>query len=123
MGAVTLVDACANAALNGTTATVNGGTVQIFTAGRATLLATLNLSSPAFASAATRSAAINTVTGSTAAADGTAAVAVFRNSSAVEQFSGTVTATGGGGLVTFATLAWLTGDNINITGGSLTYPA
>jgi hypothetical protein len=123
MGAVTLVDACANATLNGMAGTVNGGSVQIWTAGRTTLLATLTLGSPAFATASARSAALNTVTGNTAGAAGTAAVAVFRNSSAVEQFSGTVTATAGGGLVTFATLAWNIGDNINITGGSLSYPA
>ena len=80
MGSVTLVDACANATLNGTAGTVNGGTVDIYTAARATLLATLTLNATAFAAASARAAAINTVTGSTAAADGTAAVAVFRNS-------------------------------------------
>lgn len=124
MSNIVALDSAAHAALNAFGATVNGGNVQIFTQSRVTLLATLTLSATAFATAASRAAVINAVTQATAGNPGSAAVAVFRNSSNVEQFSGDVTATGGGGLITFATIAnWLAGDTIQVTGGSLTYPA
>ena len=124
MGTPTIVDAAANAVVDALAATVNGGTVEIYTSGRATLLATMTLGNPAFATAASRSATINAVGEDTSAdADGTAAEAVFKSSGAVEQFSGTVTVTSGGGVVEFATIAWTTGDTIDITGGTLAYPA
>jgi len=124
MGTLTLVDAAANAAVDNLAGLVNGGTVEIYTAARATLLATMTLGSPAFGSATGRSATINAVTEDTSADNsGTAAVAVFKNSGGTEQFSGTVTATGGGGVITFATLAWNAGDTVDITGGTLSYPA
>ena len=124
MGTLTLVDAAANAVIDTLAARVNSGTVEIYTAARATLLATMTLSATAFATAAGRAAAINAVGEDTSAdASGTAAVAVFRNSGTVEQFSGNVTATGGGGVIEFAIIIWNAGDTIDITGGSLTYPA
>ena len=124
MGTPTLQDAAANAVVDALTATVNGGTVEIYTAGRATLLATMTLGNPAFATAASRSATINAVTEDSAAdASGTAAEAVFKSSGAAEQFSGTVTVTSGGGVVEFASITWNADDIIDITGGTLSYPA
>jgi len=124
MGTLTLVDAAANSAVDNLATLVNGGTVEIYTAARATLLATMTLGSPAFGAASARSATINAVAADTSAdASGTAAVAVFKDSGGTEEFSGTVTATGGGGVVEFATLVWNAGDTIDITGGTLSYPA
>lgn len=124
MGTLTLTDASANAVVDTLAARVNGGTVLIYTSGRTTLLATLTLSATAFATAASRSATINTVTGDAAAdATGTAAEAVFRNSGATEEFSGSVTTTGGGGVIEFATVTWNINDVIDVTGGTLSYPA
>jgi hypothetical protein len=123
MGAVVLTDTAANAALDGVTATVTGGDVQFWTAGRVTLLATLVLPTPAFAAAAARSAAINAITAVLAGNAGTVAEAVFRTSGGAERFSGSVTTTGGNGLVEFDVVVWGAGDSIDITGGSLSYPA
>lgn len=124
MGTLTLQDNAANAVVDELTSRVNGGTVQIWTSGRTTLLATMTLGNPAFAAASGRSATINAVTeDSSADASGTAAEAVFRNSSNGEEFSGSVTTTSGGGVVEFASLSWNAGDTIDITGGTLSYPA
>ena len=124
MAILTLEDVAANAVVDTLATRVNGGTIEIYTAARVTLLATMTLAATAFAAASARAATIGAVGEDISAdASGTAAVAVFKNSGGVEQYSGTVTATGGGGVVTFATIIWNAGDTIDITGGMLSYPA
>lgn len=102
------------------------------TAASGVLLATLTMSADAFAVAATGAAAANAITGGSAAATGTAGwfrmwktVDTAPGSAGVaadKRIDGTVTATGGGGDITFDSVSFVAGGAINMTGFTLTVP-
>lgn len=114
--------AARNAMADAVAARLNGGKIKIYTSGDA-LLATLTLGNPAFGSASGGVITANAITGdSSADADGTAAKAKITNSSDGVEIDGlTVTATGGGGNITFATVTFVVGVAVNLT--SFTYTA
>lgn len=92
-----------------------------------TTLATLTLSDPAFGAAAPSTAgsdataAGNAVTGdSSADASGTATFARILNGSGTPVLQLTVSVTGAGGEVTFDTLSFNAGDQVNVTSMSYT---
>lgn len=103
------------------------------TAAPGTLLATLTLSADAFAVAATGAIAANAITGDTSA-DATGTAGWFRmyktvdtapgsvGSATDKRIDGTVTATGGGGDITFDSVSFVAGGAINMTGFTLTVP-
>ncbi len=89
-----------------------------------TLLATINLANPAFATAATGSMDIAGVPlSATAAATGTAGYARIKDRAGTAVADGTVTATGGGGDVQIASTSVVSGTTVRVTGGALTLPA
>jgi hypothetical protein len=111
-----------NAALTAVIAAIDGGsgagTIQIRTgaspgannAATGTLLATVTLIDPSFGSVSS-------------VATGTAAHCRVLDSSDNVIMDGTVTATGGGGDLTLASVAITSGQSVDVTGGTLTQPA
>lgn len=101
---------------------LSGGSIEILDAGT-TLLATLTLSAPAAPGASGGVSTFNAISPDTAAdATGTAAQARMKNSGGTIVIDGlTVTATGGGGNITFATVSFVAGAQISVT--SFTYTA
>jgi hypothetical protein len=89
------------------------------------LLATITCADPAFGSASTGVATLDCdpVLSAVAVADGTAGWCRVLDSNAVAIFDGAVTATGGGGQLTLATVSITTGLTVQITSGTFTVPA
>lgn len=122
----------ADAELDGATALLDGGHIEIrtgaqpgsvATAATGTLLGTLTLASPAFAAASGGSAAVNAVTGdSSADASGTAGWFRAYDSSGVAMIDGNITQTGGGGDMTVADTAIVAGGTINMTSWQINQP-
>lgn len=107
------------------------GTIEIRTGSRpatpetavtGTLLATVTLQDPAFATWASGASTINDPAAVTAVADGTAGYCRVKDSTGAAVMDGTVTATGGGGDLTLGSTTISTGQQVDITGGSLTVP-
>ncbi|MFV2094829.1 hypothetical protein ACFHW1_04970 [Micromonospora sp. LOL_014] len=141
--AVRISTAARNAAADAIAALADGGSgagvIRIYTgsqpagpgsAATGTLLATVTLNDPAFAAASSAEAALDVdpVPSGTAVASGTAGW--FRLLDSTEAGStglgildGSVTATGGDGDLTLATVTITTGLTVEITGGELTMPA
>jgi hypothetical protein len=124
--AITLTTAARNAACNGVVDLIDAGsgagTLRIYTASFATLLATLTFSDPAFGNAATGVATASAITAdSSADATGTAAVFRFYDSDSTEVLSGTVGTSGAD--INFNTVSWTSGDNISVTSLTVTMPA
>lgn len=92
------------------------------TAVTGTLLATITLQDPSFAAWSSGSSAVNDPAGVTAVADGTAGYCRVKDSAGNTVMDGTVTATGGGGDLTIASVSITTGQTVDVTGGSLTLP-
>jgi hypothetical protein len=89
-----------------------------------TLLATVTCADPAFGSASTGAATLaGTPLSATAVADGTAGWARFLDSDGNAKWDGSVTATGGGGQITLASVTVSTGLTVQITSGTFTQPA
>lgn len=86
------------------------------TAATGTLLATLTLSATAFAAASSGSAAANAITGDTSA-DATGTAGWFRayTPGSVGVIDGPVTATAGGGDMTFDSVSFVAGGAVNLT--------
>lgn len=120
--ALTLQTNARNAAANAVTALLNGGTIDLLTAG-AVVVASVTFGSPAFANAAVGVATANAITDGAVAAAGTVATFTARTSGAAAVLSGTVTATGGGGDLTLSALAFVMGDIARITSLTYTQPA
>ena len=78
-----------------------------------------NPPAPAFSAGSTTFSAI---ADGTISATGTAAKCVFQNRDETSIFSGTVTATGGGGDITFSTVSWNSGDTCRVTSLTMTVP-
>ena len=99
------------------------------TAASGTLLATLTLNDPAFASAIIGSKAANSITSDTSI-DATGTVGWFRvyNAAAPTDptdavFDGEVTETGGGGQITFGSVNWEAGETASISSFNFVVPA
>lgn len=125
-------NALADAAVDALDAGSGAGTIQIRsgtrpagpgTAATGTLLATVTLADPAYGAASTGVATLTDPAAVTAVADGTASWFRALDSNSVAVFDGRVTATGGGGDLTLATVTISTGLFVDITSGSITMPA
>lgn len=124
-----------NAGADAKCALANSGLVKIYTASKPanpqtaitsqTLLATLTLNSTAFGAASTGVATANAITSDTSAdATGTAAWArVLKSDGTTVLWDCDVTATGGGGDITFATVEFVAGAIIALTSMTYTEPA
>lgn len=84
-------------------------------------VATLTFSSPAFAAASSGAIVANAITDDTNASGGTADKFDVTDSAGTVVYSGTVTATGGGGDLELSSLSIGAGDTVSIS--SLTYTA
>lgn len=100
------------------------GTLKIYTAAFATLLATLTFSDPAFGAAADGVATAAAIT-SDASADNTGTAAVFRveTSTPATCFEGTVGGPSSGADIEFNSTAFVAGDTVAITALTITMPA
>lgn len=114
-----LVAAARNAGVNAITALVDAGSGAgklVFRNSGGTVLATLTMSDPAFASASSGSAAASAITAANAVAAGTAAFCDVMDSSNVVVFDDlTVGVTGSGSDIEFSSVAWASGDNISVS--------
>jgi hypothetical protein len=129
--ALTLRDTAANAMIDALTDLVDGGTVEIRSGSRpanpsdaatGTLLATLTLPTPSFGSAASRAATVGAVAATTGAATGTAGYCRVKSSGGTAYVDGTVTATGGGGDLELDSISVVSGESVDITGGTWQIP-
>ena len=87
------------------------------------VLATLDLSNPAFGAATGGVATANAIASALASATGIATMFRLRDRDDVLVLSGTVTATGGGGEVTLSSTSVFAGDTVNVTAAQYTAPA
>lgn len=119
-----------NAMVDAWAALANGGSIEIRTGSQpaaasdtatGTLLATSTLPSPAFAAAASGSAALNTVADVLAVADGTAGWARVKGSGGSTVFDGSVGTSGADFIINSTTI--VTGGTVKVLSGSLTQPA
>ena len=88
-----------------------------------TLLATVVFADPAFGAASSGSCTLTNPASVDAVATGTATWCRFFTSDATALFDGRVTTTGGGGDITLEDTALVSGEAVDITGGTLTQPA
>jgi len=95
------------------------GSLVIGNAAMAQVLATLPLGNPAFGDAAAGVATANAIADGTVSNSDTAAAFELRNNAGTKVIGGTVTATGGGGDITFDSVIFTAGQTIQIS--SLTY--
>ena len=130
---ITLSAAAQNAAANAVVTLIDagaaGGTIKVYTGSKpatpdtapsGTLLATLTFSATAFSAASSGTATAAAITGdSSADATGTAGWFRVADSNGAAVFDGTVTATGGGGDMTFDSVSFVAGGTVDCT--SLTY--
>jgi hypothetical protein len=136
--AIRLPTASRNAAADAVVDRIDGGsgagTIQIRTgtqpasandAASGTLLATFTLADPAFGAAATGTATLDAdpVLTTTGVAAGDAGWFRVLDSDSATVYDGSITATGGGGDLTMATIAVSVGLEVRITGGTYTQPA
>lgn len=120
-----------NAFLDTFTTQLNSGStnptsaLRIFTAGQATLLATVLLANPPFPAAAGGAITANPTTRDESGdATGTAAIAIFVDRNGVGRYRGTVTLEGGTGDVQLKGTTTITaGQPFEIASISLNYPA
>lgn len=87
-----------------------------------TLLATLSFSKPAFGSAIGGISTAAAITNGSVASNGTVGWFRITDSAGTALFDGTVTATGGGGDLTFNVIAWIAGGTIGITSLKMEFP-
>jgi hypothetical protein len=121
--AITLETAARNAAADAIGALVDGGTLQILTSGDV-VLAELTFSGTAFGAAASGTATAAAITqDSSANATGTAAKFFARSTAPATVFSGSVTATSGGGDIELVTTSIVSGQPVQITSFTITMPA
>jgi hypothetical protein len=130
--ALTLRDTAANAMVDALTDLIDGGTVEIRSgakpanpadAATGTLLATLTLPTPSFGAAASRAATVGAVAATTGSATGTAGHFRAKSSGGTAYVDGTVTATGGGGDLELDSVSVVSGESVDITGGTWQIPA
>lgn len=92
------------------------------TAVTGTLLATVTLGDPSFATWSAGASSVADPASIVAVADGTAGYCRVKDSTGATVMDGTVTATGGGGDLTLGSVSITTGQSVDVTGGSLTIP-
>lgn len=129
--------AARNAAVNGIVALLDGGAAaghveirtgaqpaSVATAASGTLLGTLTLSDPSFGAAASGTATANAITSDTSAdASGTAGWFRAYDSNNTAVIDGSITATGGGGDMTFDNVSIVAGGTIAWSSWTITMPA
>ena len=126
--ATRISNAAAAGAVDNLTARLNGGTVNVYsgaqpasvgTAPSGTLLATLTLSATAFGAATVANPAVATANaiGSDISVDATGTAGWFRafGTGAVAVIDGNITATGGGGDMTFDSVSFVAGGTAAMT--------
>lgn len=118
--ASTLRDTLCNAAVDAIDAGPAAGTLELQTAGSVEV-ATLTFSDPAFGNSSSGTATASAITKDSSATGGTIAKFVAKDSNGNTCFSGSVTATGGGGDITLNSVVVSVGQEVSIT--SLTYTA
>jgi len=125
-------DLMCNALVDGLDAGAGAGTIKIYDGTRpanpnaaitGNLLATVTCIDPAFGNSATGAATLSDPAAVTAVATGTASHFRAADSTGAAVFDGSVTATGGGGDLTLATISITNGLSVDITGGTVTVPA
>lgn len=125
--ATTLTTSARNAAANAVVDLLDAGSgagyLEIIHSDGTSVLVTVTLADPAFGNAATGVATANTIAQATATGDGTATTFKAYDSDANEIFSGSVTATGGGGEIEVTNTSISTGDKLEITSATYTQPA
>jgi hypothetical protein len=129
-----LADSARNAAVNGVVDLLDvggAGSIKIYTGSQpatpatgasGTLLATITLVSTAFGASSSGSAALADPASVNAVATGTAGWARFADGAGAVVMDGNVTATGGGGVVELSTVSLVSGNPVDITGGTYTQP-
>jgi hypothetical protein len=121
--AVTLENNARNAACDAIVDLLDGGTIEIQGADN-TVLAVLTFGTPAFGAASNGVATAEAITqDSSADATGTAAKFVCKASGGTAVFSGTVTASGGGGDMELVTTSITATQPVQITSFTFTIPA
>ena len=115
----TIADAVITRLGSGTT---NPTARLIFRTGANAVLSTNNFSAPPAGAASSGSVTFSAIADATIAATGTVANFIANNRDGATIFSGSVTATGGGGDVTFNTVSWTSGDTCSISSLTLTVP-
>lgn len=134
--ATRLTDASQQAAANGVVDQLDAaaGNLKIYSGAQAAdadsadpsgLLVTIALAAPAFgaANSSGTAALLGTPRTGTAAAAGTAASFVVENNAGTNVFTGTVTATGGGGDLTLDNVSIASGQQVSISSFTYTQPA
>jgi hypothetical protein len=105
------------------------GTIKIYSGSRpatpddaitGTLLATITCADPAFGASSSGAATLSDPAGVTAVATNTATHFRAADSDGTAKFDGLVTATGGGGDLTLATVSVVSGVTVDVTGGTIT---
>lgn len=102
--------------------TTNATARLIFRTAANAVLSTNNFSAPPAGAASSGSVTFSAIADATIASTGTVANFIANNRDEATIFSGTVTATGGGGDITFNTVAWASGDTCSVTSLTLTVP-
>lgn len=120
--AITLQTNARNAAASAVGTLLNGGTIVFQTAASATA-ATVTFNATAFGAPATGTITANAITADTNVVGGTITKFEARNSSAAVVFTGTVTATGGGGDITLSSVTLAAGEKLEVTSFTYTQPA
>lgn len=115
----TLGDAIISRLNSGTT---NATARLVFRNSSNTVLSTNNFSNPPAGSFASGTVTFSAIANATIAATGTAANFIATNRDNTSIFSGTVTATGGGGDITFNTVSFTSGDTCAVSSLTLTVP-
>lgn len=118
----TLETLAQNAACNAIVDLLDGGTIVLRTAANAEV-ATMTMGTPAFGAAVNGVATINAVTSDASATGGDATKAVFVTSGGADLFSVSVTATGGGGDITYPSASFSAGEEVGLTSFTFTQPA
>ena len=129
-----LADSARNAATNGVVDLLDvggAGSIKIYTGSQpatpatgasGTLLATITLVSTAFGASSSGAAALADPASVNAGNTGTAGWARFADGAGAVVMDGNVTATGGGGVVELSTTSLVSGNPVDITGGTYTTP-
>lgn len=120
--ATTLETVARNAACNAVVDLLDGGTIELQTAGNVEV-ATITMGTPAFGDAATGVATLNATTADASATGGTATKAVFKTSAAAAVFTVSVGSTGSGADIIFPSNVITAGEEINISSYTHTQPA
>lgn len=120
--ATTLETVARNAACNAVVDLLDGGTIELQTAGNVEV-ATITMGTPAFGAAATGVATLNATTADASATGGTATKAVFKTAATAAVFTVSVGATGSGADIIFPSNVITAGEEINISSYTHTQPA